>query len=242
MDIVSGQKELQLIDRQIKAEQYEDAVNHLETLIKNDVNGQNYLEVRQIYAEALQSNPMSAPLHATYGYLLLLKGFEEEALKRLERALKLNPTNQIVNNHIQKFYIVITEVANQNEIDKLLNNSGPEIQRLVKNAMIKELHGDIKEAKEFYRKAAQLDPENKLLLILLERAIEKAHPMYLPHRLMNKIGGSGIFWVIVMTVLFIVYYMMYYVAAIVIAISYIFFLVYIWKTPKLYKRIKGRRR
>ncbi len=242
MDVMSGEKELEMIDRYVKAEQYVEAVNHIESLMKNDVNGQYFQEARQIYAQALESNPESATLHTTYGYLLLIKGFEEEALELLKQALKLDQTNETVNNYISKFYLAITGLHNQNEIGKLLKNSSPELKKLLNNAMLKELEGDIKEARQSYRRATKLDPKNETLRSLLERANEKAHPMYFPHRLMNKIGGPGIFWVIVMTVLFIVYYMMYYVAAIAIAISYILFLVYIWRTPKLYKRIKGRRR
>ncbi|QOR66442.1 hypothetical protein IM538_22210 [Cytobacillus suaedae] len=242
MDVFNREKELEIVDCYVNSEHYEEAVNHIESLLKYDVNGQYYQEAKQLYKKTLKSNPKSALLHATYGYLLLLKGYEEEALELLGQALKLDITNKTVNNYIQKYYLVITEVTNQKEIEQLLKNSSPEIQKFINTAMFKELHGDIKEAREFYRKAAQLDPQNKPLLGLLEKAIEKGHPMYLPHRLMNKIGGPGVFWVIVMTVLFIVYYMTYYVAAIAIAISYIFFLVYIWNTPKLYKRITGRRR
>lgn len=241
MDVISGEKELEMINRYIKTEQYEEAANHIEALLKFDFNGQYYQETRQLYAEALESNPKSATLHATYGYLLLLKGFEEEAFELLERALKLDPTNQTVNSYVQKYYFVITDVNNQKEIENLIKESSPPIIKLLNDAMFKELHGDIKEARELYRKAAQLNPENETLRELLEIATEKAHPIYSPHRLMNKIGGPGVFWVIVMTILFIVYYMTFYVAAIAIAISYIFFVVYLWRTPKIYKRIKGRR-
>lgn len=291
MDELSRKKELSAIEHFLEMDRYDEAIKHIETLLKmnpEDPTGhyyfavvhlskeqyeearrycenalkfgydseacfhligttfreqKNYKEAEQAYLRALKTNPESAEVHASYGYLMLLTGFDDKALNLLEKALELDSTSPTVNQYILKYYFAKSDVKKQHQaIQQVMEDASSEVQKLVNLAVFHELQGDVKEARELYRQAFLLDPQNKDLLEVLEFVDESAHPIYAPHRAMNKIGGPGVVWVIVMAIIFITYYMSLYGVAIGFVIIYLLFCIYTWTASHLYRVfVRGRR-
>jgi tetratricopeptide (TPR) repeat protein len=242
---------------QFSKEQYEAARSYCENALKFGYDSETcyhligityreqkkYKEAEKAYLRALETNPQSAEVHASYGYLMLLTGFDDKALNLLEEALNLDASSPTVNQYILKYYFAKSDVKKQQQyIQHLMEDASSEVQKLVNLAVFHELQDEVKEARELYRQAFLLDPKNKDLLAILEMIDESAHPIYLPHRAMNKIGGPGVVWVIVMAILFITYYMGHYVIVVGFLLLYILFCIYTWTASHLYRLfVKGRR-
>lgn len=203
-----------------------------------------YQEAEQAYLEALEINPNSADLHASYGHLMLLTGFEDKALKLLEEAMKIDPDSDRVNQFVLNFYFAKSDRANQlTHIEHIMETSSSEEQKLVNLAIYHLLLHEEKQAREFFRQAFLLDPTNDYLLHMLEELDESTHPIFWAHRFMNKIGGPAVVWIGFMVIAFLLSMLNQDIILVVFATIYIIFAIYTWIAHLLYKWfVKGRMR
>ena len=205
-------------------------------------NEKNYKEAEQAYLQALEINPSSAETHASYGYLMLLAGFDEKAIMLLEEAMRLDPDSERINQYVLNYFFAKFDQSKQIfQIQHIMDTSGSEEQKLINLGLYHWLREDFKEAREFFKQAFLLDPTNNHLLEFLESLDETTHPLFLPHRFMQKIGGSAVVWIGFMAITFLLSILSLNLLLVVFATTYIIFAIYTWLAPLIYKWfVKGR--
>ncbi|MBT2637846.1 MULTISPECIES: tetratricopeptide repeat protein [unclassified Bacillus (in: firmicutes)] len=202
----------------------------------------DYYNAEQTYLRALEIEPENGELLATYGYLMLVTGFEEKALNLLEHALELEPDSERVNQYVLEYYFVKKDSEKQLElIRNIMDSAGDEQQKLMNLALYHDLQGNMKDAREYYRQAFLVDPSNQYLLSLLAYYDEMTHPLFAPHRIMKKIGGPAIIWIIFMALSLLLYYVGQYKILLTAVAVYLVFVMYTWIATQLYKWFVNRR-
>ncbi|WP_043931136.1 tetratricopeptide repeat protein [Bacillus sp. EB01] len=199
-------------------------------------------EAEEAYLAALEKDPLDEELIASYGGLMLQAGLYEKAFALLDRARELEPYSEKVNQLLLDFYFAKDDKSMQREyIRNVMETSADEVQNLTNMAMFHVLKGELKEARECYRQAFLLNPEDRNILALLEYYDTVSHPLFAPHRLMGKIGGPAVAWLgfIVISILLVELNLPNLLAIFVVA--YVFFAISTWITPLFYKWfVKGR--
>ncbi len=204
----------------------------------------NYMEAEQAYLKALEINPSSVMAHAAYGKLMLITGFEEKAMNLLEEAMRLDPENESVNQFLLEFYFAKSDQNNQiRQIQRMMDISSDEVQKLVNLGYYHVLREDAIQAREYYRQAYLLDPTNTELLHILETLDKETHFLFLPNRLVNKIGGPVFVWICYIVILFTLRFLKLDRILVPISIIYLTYVIYTWVIPLIYKWfVKGRMR
>lgn len=201
-----------------------------------------FTEAEEAYLAGLEKNPLDGDLIASYGGLMLEAGHDKKAFALLERARELEPNSEKVNQLLLDFYFAKGDKSMQLEyIRNVMETSADEVQNLTNMAMFHVLKGDLKEARECYRQAFLLNPEDRNILALLEYYDTVSHPLFAPHRLMGKIGGPAVAWLgfIVISILLVELNLPTLLTIFVVA--YVFFALSTWITPLFYKWfVKGR--
>ncbi|ALC89205.1 hypothetical protein AM500_04945 [Bacillus sp. FJAT-18017] len=199
-------------------------------------------EAEEAYLAALEKDPLDGDLIASYGGLMLEAGQDTKAFALLERARELEPYSQKVNQLLLDFYFAKDDKSMQREfIRNVMETSADEVQNLTNMAMFHVLKGDLKEARECYRQAFLLNPEDRNILALLEYYDTVTHPLFAPHRLMGKIGGPAVAWLtfIIISILLTELYLPTLFA--IFVVFYVLFCISTWITPLFYKWfVKGR--
>ncbi|CEG28731.1 tetratricopeptide repeat protein [Bacillus sp. B-jedd] len=193
-------------------------------------------EAEEAYLAALERDPLDGELIASYGGLMLEAGLYEKAFALLEMARKLKPNNEKVNQLLLDFYFAKDDKGMQQEfIRNVMETSADEVQNLTNIAMFHVLKGEFKEARECYRQAFLLNPEDRNILGLLEYYDTVSHPLYAPQRLIGKIDGPFVAWLsfIVITMLLVELNLPSLLSLFVIA--YVFFALSTWITPLFFE-------
>ncbi len=199
----------------------------------------NAAESEAAFLEALRLDPENAESFAAYGFLMLKSGFEKKAQKLLQEAMRLDPEDESVLNYCFSFQLAKNNPEEQLSIlKKQLLSSSSEINNFLNIGMRAYFMEDYKSAEENFRQAFLLDPTNEDILELLQDTAKLAHPLYLPQRLIMKIGGVPVFWLAVVGILLVLYLLNFEEAAVIFAICYVAICVYTWVTPLLYKLIR----
>lgn len=202
-----------------------------------------YREAEEAYLKALELNPESGEIHASYGYMMLKAGFEEKAIALLEAALRLDPESERINQYVLQYYFAKSATEKQlHYIQKVMESGSSEMQKLLNLAIFHELKQEDKQAREYYRQAFLLDPTNEYLLYILDQYDEKVHPLFWAERIMKKLGGPAVIWVSFIVIILALNYFKLYIPLVIFAAVYILFCVYTWLAPLFYKLlVKGRR-
>lgn len=202
----------------------------------------NYKEAEEAFLAALDKDPVDGELIASYGYLMLQAGHDKKALALLEQAMELEPYSHRVNQFILDFYFAKADSKKQQEyIRNVMETSADEVQNLTNLAMYHALKGEVKDARECYRQAFLLDPEDQDILALLGHYDSLTHPLYTPHRFVEKIGGPAVAWIAFMLLALLLKSLELYAPLIILCGIYILFAIYSWTAPLLYKWfVKGR--
>lgn len=205
-------------------------------------NEKKYSEAEEAYLKALEVNPESGEVHASYGYMMLKTGFDQKAMALLETALKLDPTSDRVNQYILQYYFAKSNKQEQlNYIEKVMENGSSEMQKLLNLAIFHELKEEDLQAREYYLQAFLLDPTNEYLLYILDQYDKNTHPLFFPERFMKKLGGPAVVWLIFIILVLTLSFLKLYIPLVIFAGIYITFCVYTWVAPLFYKLfVKGR--
>jgi Tfp pilus assembly protein PilF len=202
----------------------------------------NYPSSEQSFLAALQLEPENGEVLASYGYLMLITGFEEKALALLENAVRLEPESERVNQYILEYYFAKSDSEKQLTLIKnSMELANDEDTKLINLAVFHELRDEEKEAREYYRQAFLLNPTNEYLLEILTEYDRRTHLLFLPHRLMRKMGGPAVVWFIFIIGALSLQFARQYTALMTFTVLYLLFVLYSWTAPLLYKWFgKGR--
>lgn len=201
-----------------------------------------FKEAEEAFLTALEKDPMNGELIASYGYLMLQAGHDKKALALLEQAREREPYSERVNQFILDFYFAKADSKKQQEyIRNVMETSGDEVQNLTNIAMFHALNGEVKAARECYRQAFLINPEDKNILALLGHYDFLTHPLFAPNRFVEKVGGPAVVWISFMVIALILKSFELYIPLTLFAVMYILFAIYSWIAPLLYKWfVKGR--
>ncbi|MDF2606802.1 MAG: hypothetical protein K0S34_997 [Bacillales bacterium] len=214
---------------------YDEATCHhfIATIYKYE---KDYNNAEQFYLTALEMEPQNGEILASYGYLMFITGFEKKALALLENAYQLEPHSARVNQYVLDYYFAKSDSEKQLVFLKsAMESASDDVQKLINIATYHALRDEDKEAREYYRQAFLIDPKNHSLLDLLSDIDERVHILYLPLRLMNKIGGPAVVWGVFMLSFLILNLTKQYVILFPLISLYLLFVVYSWIAPLLYK-------
>lgn len=198
-------------------------------------------EAEECFLEALRLDPSNAAILANYGYLMLRTGHEKKAAKLIEEALRIDPEDPAVLHYA--FYYFLAKNKKHEEMAALsdyIQVASNEVGILVKAGTADLVRGNTREAREKFRQAYVLDPKNKSILETLESLDEDYHIVFLPHRIMSKLGGPIAVWVEFLVLMAVLRHFKLYSIAGPIAIGYLIFCIYTWVAPCIYKAIKGK--
>ncbi|MBG9590180.1 tetratricopeptide repeat protein [Cytobacillus firmus] len=201
-----------------------------------------YKEAEGAFLAGIEKDPLNAELIASYGYLMLQAGRDKKALALLEQARELEPYSLRVNQFILNFYFANADWKKQQEyIRNVMQTSTDEVQNLINFAMFHALKGEVKDARECYRQAFLLNPEDQDILALMGYYESLAHPLFAPHRFVRKIGGPAVVWIALIVIALLLKSLELYIPLIFFCGIYILFAIYSWIAPLLYKWfVKGR--
>ncbi|MCP4152842.1 MAG: tetratricopeptide repeat protein [bacterium] len=238
---------------QFASDEYDDALSSCREALQNGysnedcalLTGKIYTETgdaaqsETAFLEALSINPENAESLAAYGFLMMKSGFEKKAQKLMEEAMRLDPEDESVLNYCFYFQLAKNNPDEQLSIlKKQLLSSSSEINNALNIGMRAYYMEDYKSAEENFRQAFLLDPTNEDLLELLVDTAKQAHPIYLPQRLIMKMGGVPVLWLAMVGILFLLFYLHLEKAAVTFLVFYLVLVVYTWVTPLLYKLIR----
>lgn len=203
-------------------EMYDRALEYCKQSLENgcDIEICNYLlglthmylncsvEAEKSFLEALRLNPQNAVTISAYSILMLRYGHEDKAIKLLDEAMRLDPTNKTVLHYKFIFYSIKENPNEQlSSLNSYMQYGDDEKNKLVKMGMYNINTNKHEEALENFRQAYLLDPTDEEILSIIEN-IERNNnfnstpntledkPLYLPIKFIDKIGGHAVVWII----------------------------------------------
>lgn len=197
-----------------------------------------YVKSEELLLKALQLNPNRADVIAIYGLLMLMTGHDKKALNLVEEGLKINPQDETANQvHFLYFLFKNDKEKIYTSLKQYIQFSSNEIHRLCQLGTMEINAKKYKSAKENFRQAFLLDPTSKEILEILQKLDQAVSPIFLPQRIIQKLGGPIFIWIIALTMLFILHYLHLNTATLVFGIFYFILCVYTWISPIIYKKI-----
>lgn len=233
-------------------EKMEDALYYCSEALKNgfspeDCNSllgsiyidlKRYVEAEECMLEALRLNPQNAALLAKYGYLMLTTGHEKKAKRLMAEALRIEPHDEEVLKYHFFYYLAKDNKTEQMEIlHQNILYSSDEIRKLIYIGLADLFSKNYKSARENFRQAFLLDPTNELVLDLLSETEYNSSILFLPQRVIDKIGGPAVAWIAVMVLLFTLNKLKFDMGVVVLSIVWIVLCLYTWVTPLIYKAL-----
>lgn len=201
-------------------------------------------ESEDAFLETLRINPNNAEAHAGYAKLMRKTGHRKKSKELLKKAIELDP----MNGYVLRLYFQMEVVNNKDHserfqvLEKYLESGDSEISKHIQLGLHASFRGKMKEAREHYREAYLLNPENKELLEILEDMEVNAHPLLAPNRLMGRIGGPVGFWLLFMVLISIFALLKQYQLVIWFGTFYFIFCIYTWISIPLVLIIRKIRR
>lgn len=198
-----------------------------------------YVEAEQCMLEALRLNPQNASLLARYGYLMLKTGHEKKAKKLMEEALRIEPDDEEVLKYNFYYYLAKNKKTEQMEVlHQYFIYSNNEVRKLIHLGLANLFSKNYKSARENFREAFLLDPTNEAILELLRETDYNSNFLFLPQRIILKIGGPAVAWIAVMALLFILNTLKFDIAVVTVGLLWVTLCLYTWATPLIYKIFK----
>lgn len=195
-----------------------------------------YDKAEEYYLEALSIDPQSAQIIACYALVMLKTGFKEKGAKLLEEARRISPDDSEVLKTSFYYYLVNDKKRERLKVlERYLDVSDDEISKLVKVGLNDLYIGNYKSAKENFRQAFVLDPTDNDLLLAIQELEIKTNPFFLPLRLVDKVGGPAVIWVVFILCVIVLSYYKIDKVLMPIAIIYILFAVYTWIAAAIFK-------
>lgn len=193
----------------------------------------------EMFLETLRLNPNDAVTHASYALLMKKTGNKKKAKLLIKRALELDPENpQVLRLH----YILEGVIKGSKEqilaLDQYINSNDSEYAKLIQLGKNAAFRKDVKEAKEHFRQAFLLKPEDENLLKILEEFEIASHPLLAPNRLVERLGGPAVLWAIGIGMIFLLIFLDFENLGILWIKCYMVFVLYTWISVPLVKLIR----
>lgn len=207
--------------------------------------GRLYSETEQwqksedMFLETLRLNPNNVEAHAHYALLMKKTGNKKKAKLLIERALELDPEDaEALRLH---FYIEGVNESRKEQIlalEQYVNSEDSELTKLLRLGVDATFRNNVKEAKEYFRQAFLLQPEDKELLKTLEEFEIASHPLLAPNRMADKLGGPAGTWFIGVGMTFLLFLIGLEQVAFVWVVCYAVLASYTWISEPLVKMLR----
>lgn len=237
---------------QFGKEDYSEVVEYCQQALQNGyaaeecnyLFGKLYMEIKQYkkaeehYLEALRENPLNADALASYALLMLKTGHNDKASRLIDEALKIEPDNELALRN--KYYVRLAHNKREEYYDlleRILIQSDSEVKKHISVGLAELAEKKYKSARENFRQAFLLEPTNLDLLDILKDLDKQTHYIYMPMRLIGKLGGPAVIWIAAMVLITGSFALGLNQLGSIFAISYVSLCVYTWIAPLLYKLI-----
>jgi len=210
-----------------------------------DILGHLYMETKrwqeaeEAFLEALRINPNDAGTHAGYAVLMKQTGHRKKAKLLINKALELDPEDSYVLRRN-----LILEGMNRNKeqqilaLEQYMNSTDSESSKLLTLGKSATLRNNKKEAKEYYRQAFLLNPEDQTLLSILKELEITTHPLLAPNRFIERLGGPAIIWFVGIGLTFLLLALGFDSLAMLFLQCYVVLTLYTWISVPLVKRLR----
>lgn len=222
-------------------ERYEEAVDACKDAIYNGhilwecnfllgkiaIESEQYIEAEGYLLESLSEVSDKPEILATYAYLLLIRGYDDEADKALKEALRIGAENPTVRHY--HFFFTLVRCGKKKQIEILkeyMKVSSNVLGNYMKIGSMEIMSGNYEKAHENLKQAFLLTPTNKAVLEVLEELEEQSKVVFLPSRFISKIGGPAILWIMTSLTIIILLFLKLYKVAVVIASIYLILALY----------------
>ncbi|MEG0449142.1 MAG: tetratricopeptide repeat protein [Lysinibacillus sp.] len=164
---------------------------------------EQWQEAEAFFLEVLRLNPSNADTHASYAKLMRITGHRKKSKFFIEKAMELNSESI----HVLRNYFTLEGLSGNKKqrilaLQQYMNSADSELAKLLKLGWNASLQHKEKEAKEYYRQAFLLTPEDKALFSILEGMEISAHPLLGPNRIINRMGGIVVVWITMLLAIF----------------------------------------
>jgi tetratricopeptide (TPR) repeat protein len=152
----------------------------------------------------------------------------------MAEAMRLDPENAVVLNYQLMFHIFENNKNHQvDTLHRIINSTSSELIKLI-NLGIYNIHNkNYKTARENFRQAFLLNPTDKDLLATLEDLDKNCSILFLPNRLIDKIGAP-IVWLSFIALIIILGFLNLKTLQGAIALVYVSLALYTWIARFLY--------
>jgi len=202
-----------------------------------------FQKAEEAFLDTLRQNPNDAQTHASYAYLMKKTGYRKKAKLLMNKALELDPENA----HVLRYYLRLEGLNHKKNqeilaLEQYMNSADSELSKLIVLGVHASLHKKVKEAREYFRQAFLLQPEDKKLLSILEELDIQGHPLLAPNRLVDRLGGPAVFWAIGIGMLLILHWFGQDLAGAIWLYGYVGLALYTWISLPLIKMIRKMKR
>jgi len=206
---------------------------------------ERWQEAEEAFLEALRINPNDAETHAAYAVLMKQTGHRKKSTLLINKALELDPENSYV---LRRNFILEGIHGNKEQqilaLEQYMNSADSELAKLLHLGINASFRHNEKEAKEYFRQAYLLNPEDQDLLSILEDMEITTHPLLAPNRFIERIGGPATMWLVGIALTFLLLALGFDDLAMVFITGYVVLALYTWISVPLVKglrKIKGYR-
>lgn len=206
---------------------------------------ERWQEAEEAFLESLRLNPNNAETHAGYAVLMKQTGYRNKSKLLINKALELDPDNSYVLR--RNFILQGVHGSKEQQIlalEQYMNSADSEVAKLLHLGINASFRNNEKEAKEYYRQAFLLNPENQTLLAILEEMEITTHPLLAPNRFIERLGGPSIIWLVGIGLTFLLLALGFDSIAMLFLKCYVIFALYTWISVPLAKglrKIRGYR-
>ncbi|KEK09166.1 tetratricopeptide repeat protein [Lysinibacillus fusiformis] len=204
---------------------------------------ERWKKAEEAFLESLRFNPNNEGVLADYAFLMKIMGHRKKARQLINKARELAPED----GYVIKIHFILEGINSLKKqrvlaLEQYMNSNDSELHKLVNLGNHAFHHNKEKEAQEYFRQAFLLNPENKSILSFLEffelGGFELGHPLLAPNRLIERVGGPAVAWLIGIVIYFSLIVLEFNSAAILFIQSFFVFVLYTWISLPLVKLIK----
>ncbi|MFS0553485.1 tetratricopeptide repeat protein [Brevibacillus sp. 179-C9.3 HS] len=194
-----------------------------------------WYEAEQAMLYALSLDPGEPAIIATYAFLMYETGHIKKARLLMEEAKRIDPMDSTVLHY--QFYMGMIDGKEKEKREALagyVQVAEDDLYKLIKIGEEAYFRDDYKTAKESLVQAFMLDPTNARVKELLDAIEKETHIIFLPNRIVGKLGGPFGSWAVCMGLIFLAIFLFPPALAIIIPFLLIFN-VYTWISGFVYK-------
>lgn len=160
---------------------------------------EQWQKAEEAFLEALHNNPNDADVYSAYAILMNMTDHRKKGSLFLEKALELDSNSTVVLQLYSLTEMTAKKEKHNNALALYMNSTDSEFAKLIHLGWSADFHNRFKEAREYYRQAFVIKPEDKRILSNLEELEINTHPLLLPNRIVERLGGIGfvlMIWII----------------------------------------------